>query len=66
VDRSAAGVKPRIFDPSFRYTRAVETDIRKTFARIRKQQAEQQKKQQELDAQTALKVRKLGAARDPK
>jgi hypothetical protein len=57
-------VKPRIFDPSFRYTRAVETDIRKLFARERRRIAEQKKQQQELDAQTALKVRKLG--RDPK
>lgn len=28
-----------ILDPKFRYTPAAKTDIRKTFARIRKQQA---------------------------
>jgi len=56
-------MKPRIFEPSFRYTKAVETDIRKTFARERKRLAEQKLKQQELDAQTALKVRKLGPAK---
>lgn len=27
-----------ILDPSFRYTPAVKTDIRKTFARIRREQ----------------------------
>lgn len=31
-----------ILDPKFRYTPAAKTDIRKTFARIRKQQAAQQ------------------------
>lgn len=28
-----------ILDPTFRYTNAANTDIRKTFARIRKEQA---------------------------
>ena len=27
-----------IFDPSFRYTPSLETDVRKTFARIRREQ----------------------------
>jgi len=27
-----------ILDPSFRYTKSVDTDLRKTFARIRRQQ----------------------------
>ena len=27
-----------ILDPSFRYTKSVETDIRKTFARVRREQ----------------------------
>lgn len=26
-----------ILDPSFRYTRSVETDLRKTFARVRRE-----------------------------
>jgi len=29
----------RIFDPSFKYTMAAATDIRKTFARVRREQA---------------------------
>jgi hypothetical protein len=35
-----------IFDPSFRYTNSVETDLRKTFARIRREQRRQQLQQQ--------------------
>ena len=31
-----------ILDPSFRYTKSVETDLRKTFARIRREQRKQQ------------------------
>jgi hypothetical protein len=27
-----------IFDPSFKYTRSLETDVRKTFARVRREQ----------------------------
>ena len=30
-----------ILDPSFRYTKSVETDLRKTFARIRREQQKQ-------------------------
>jgi hypothetical protein len=30
-----------ILDPSFRYTKSIETDIRKTFARIRREQQKQ-------------------------
>ena len=31
-----------ILDPEFRYTPSVETDLRKTFARIRREQRRQQ------------------------
>jgi len=31
-----------ILDPSFRYTKSIETDLRKTFARIRREQRKQQ------------------------
>lgn len=34
-------------DPEFRYRRAVETDIRKTFARVRRELAEQARAAQE-------------------
>jgi len=30
-----------ILDPSFRYTKSVDTDLRKTFARIRREQQRQ-------------------------
>ena len=30
-----------LLDPSFRYTKSIETDIRKTFARIRREQQKQ-------------------------
>jgi len=30
-----------ILDPSFRYTKSVDTDLRKTFARIRREQQKQ-------------------------
>lgn len=32
----------RITDPEFKYTNSADTDIRKTFARIRKEQKKQQ------------------------
>ncbi len=31
-----------ILDPSFRYTKSVETDLRKTFARVRRELRKQQ------------------------
>lgn len=37
-------VKPNILDPNWKYTKAVATDIRKTFARIRREM--EQKKEQ--------------------
>jgi hypothetical protein len=30
-----------VLDPSFRYTKSIDTDIRKTFARIRREQQKQ-------------------------
>ncbi len=52
-----------ILDPSFRYTKSVDTDLRKTFARIRR---EQQKQARAHDAGTgvvfALGQRKVRAA----
>ena len=43
-----------ILDPSFRYTNSVETDLRKAFARIRREQ----RKQQQAEA-AALTVESL-------
>jgi hypothetical protein len=30
-----------LLDPSFRYTKSIDTDVRKTFARIRREQQKQ-------------------------
>jgi hypothetical protein len=35
----------RIYDPAFKYVPSVKTDIRKTFARIRREQAEAQERE---------------------
>lgn len=34
-----------ILDPSFRYTKSIETDLRKTFARIRREMRKQEQQQ---------------------
>jgi hypothetical protein len=46
-----------ILDPSFRYTKSVETDLRKTFARIRRELRKQQP--QEQPAVSAEVMRKV-------
>jgi hypothetical protein len=43
------------------YVTAKDSDIRKTFARIRKQQAEEAKQRAAIQAEQAQKVRKLGS-----
>ena len=43
-----------ILDPSFRYTKSVDTDLRKTFARIRREQ--RQHAQLQGDDETPRKV----------
>lgn len=56
-----------IFDRSFRYTNAASTDIAKTFARIRREQREQQRLQEAAAADAKAKVApiktKAGGAR---
>lgn len=44
-----------ILDPSFRYTKSVETDLRKTFARIRREL----RKQTQQSAASAEVMRKV-------
>jgi hypothetical protein len=44
-----------ILDPSFRYTKSVETDLRKTFARVRREL----RKQQELSTVSVEVARKV-------
>ena len=45
-----------IFDRSFHYTSSVETDLRKTFARVRRQLKEQEQSRALADAETMAKV----------
>ena len=42
-----------ILDPSFRYTNSVDTDLRKTFARIRREQ-QRQVRTRAVDAGTGV------------
>jgi hypothetical protein len=39
-----------ILDPSFRYTNTVETDLRKTFAKVRRALQKQHQRTQDLTA----------------
>ena len=48
-----------ILDSSFRYTNSVETDLRKTFARIRRQQRTDQQVHAKVEQESNLKVRLL-------
>ncbi len=49
-----------IFDSSFRYTRSIETDVRKTFERIRReQQAERRRKAGAANVDLDVKVVQL-------
>jgi hypothetical protein len=45
-----------ILDRSFRYTPSVETDLRKTFARIRRKQRDKQRAIATADAEVKTKV----------
>ena len=53
-----------ILDPSFRYTKSVETDLRKTFARIRRERRKQEQAQVsgDNDARNVLPLRSRKAA----
>lgn len=48
----------RITDPSFKYTNAAETDLAKTFRRIRKEQEQRRKAELEQKVQPIRKVAK--------
>ena len=45
-----------ILDHSFRYTSSVQTDLRKTFARVRRESRERDRIQAEADAEAQMKV----------
>jgi hypothetical protein len=44
-----------ILDPSFRYTKSVETDLRKTFARVRRELRRQQLQHQSTPEPAAVR-----------
>jgi hypothetical protein len=56
VIRLKRGRMKSILDRSFRYTPSVETDLRKTFARIRRKQRDKELAQANADAHTKTKV----------
>ena len=45
-----------VFDSSFHYTPSVQTDIRKTFARVRRELRDQQRMREAAEAEAKLKV----------
>lgn len=48
-----------ILDPKFKYVPAASTDIRKTFARLRREKVEREKREQSVRHEQILKVRRL-------
>ena len=55
-NESVEGQMKSILDPSFRYTKSVETDLRKTFARIRRERRKQQEQQSAARVELMRKV----------
>jgi hypothetical protein len=45
-----------VFDSTFRYTRAAETDLRKTFAKVRRRIREAEEQRDLLEAEVRSKV----------
>jgi len=57
VHRTTCGGQMKsILDPSFRYTKSLETDLRKTFARIRRELRKQQQQQATARVEAMKKV----------
>lgn len=54
-----------VLDPSFRYTPSVKTDLRKTFARIRRRERELEAAQEAADAEAMTKVLPIDAQKKP-
>lgn len=50
-----------ILDPTFRYVPSVETDLRKTFARVRREQRDEARKVAADKAEADSKVRQFAA-----
>ena len=51
-----------LLDPRFKYVPASKTDVSKTFARIRRQQAEQAKQEAAAQEEAVRKVRQIKRA----
>lgn len=49
-----------IFDRTFKYTSSAETDLRKTFARVRRAAREKEEAQAQADAEAKAKVAPIG------
>lgn len=52
-----------ILDKSFQYRNSSETDLAKTFARVRRQMAEDAKREAAAQAEVAVKVKPITKAR---
>jgi hypothetical protein len=50
----ARGQMKSILDPSFRYTKSIETDLRKTFARVRRDLRKQRQEQSKSGAEVKV------------
>jgi hypothetical protein len=56
ADEIARGHMKSILDPSFRYTSSVDTDLQKTFARIRRDHRQEAERAVQAAAATLAKV----------
>jgi len=54
-----------ILDPAFRYTSSANTDIRKTFARVRREMRRQQQGNAREDADNSVKVTPIFRSQRP-
>lgn len=52
-----------ILDPKFKYHSSADTDLRRTFARVRREQAEAAKRAESDKAEASKKVTKIKAAK---
>lgn len=51
-----------LLDPSFRYTKSIDTDVRKTFARIRREQQKRARAHAGAGVVLPMRQRKVRAA----
>jgi hypothetical protein len=52
-----------VFDRSFNYTPAVQTDIKKTFARVRREMRDKQRAQEQAEVEANHKVSPIKAVK---